>query len=131
MMTIDVQVQPNLRDKRILVVEDEYFIASDLKRALGKVGATVVGPVGDLAAGLRLARSEAIDAAVLDVNLDGSMSYPLADALAEAEIPVLFLTGYDGWSMPDAYREAPRLAKPCSIPSVIGAVEKLCGDVAS
>ncbi|WP_380871816.1 response regulator [Sphingomonas sp. DBB INV C78] len=105
--------------KRILVVEDEFFIASDLNRALGREGAIVIGPVGQLEKGMSLANSERIDAAILDVNLDGKMSYPLADRLTELAVPYLFVTGYDGWSMPKEYDRLPRIAKPFSMMSVV------------
>lgn len=113
-----------LDGKRILVVEDEYFIASDIKRQLKREGAEIVGPVGNLAAGLLLAE-EALDAAVLDVNLEEALSYPIADRLGTRDVPYVFLTGYDGWSLPAAYREAPRLAKPFSSGSVVRMVEQL------
>lgn len=119
-------MQPKLAGKRILVVEDEYFIASDLQRVLAAEGAIVVGPIGDLAKALRLAEDDALDAAILDVNLEGAMSYPIADRLAAANVPYMFLTGYDGWSLPPAYTGAPRVAKPFSTPRLIDAVVALC-----
>ncbi|HKY81619.1 MAG TPA: response regulator [Sphingobium sp.] len=118
-------MEQKLAGKRILVVEDEYFIASDLTRALATEGAIVVGPVGDVARGLRLAENS-LDAAILDVNLEGTMSYPIAERLAEESVPYMFLTGYDDWSLPAAYKESPRLAKPFSTPYLIDAVAALC-----
>ena len=120
-------VTTGLAGKRILVVEDEYFIAADLKRALGQRGAAVVGPVADLAAGLEMARTEPLDAAILDVNLEGAFSYPLADRLAAAGVPHLFLTGYDPWALPEAYRDRPRVAKPFVLGALIETVERLFG----
>jgi DNA-binding response OmpR family regulator len=115
-----------LAGKRILVVEDEYFIASDLQRALKDEGADVMGPVSDLARGLRMVAESELDAAILDVNLEGAMSYPIADQLAEKKVPYIFLTGYDSWSLPPAYQAAPRLAKPFAQPDLIEAVVALC-----
>ena len=100
-----------LKEKRILIVEDEYFIASDLKRALKAEGAIIVGPVGNLEAGLSLAE-ETLDAAVLDVNLEQTLSYPIADRLRNLGVPYMFLTGYDGWSLPVEHQATARLAKP-------------------
>lgn len=114
-----------LAGKRILVVEDEYFIASDLKRALQKAGAVVVGPVGDLDQGLGLLDGGALDAAVLDVNLEGAHSYAIADRLGAMAVPYLFLTGYDGWALPETYRSAPRIAKPFSMRAVLDCVTNL------
>lgn len=113
-----------LARKRILVVEDEYFIAAELKRTLEKEGAVVVGPVGNLAAGLELA-DQPIDAALLDVNLGEAMSYPIADRLHDSGIPYMFLTGYDDWSLPADYRNVARLAKPFPMHSVVATIEKL------
>lgn len=114
-----------LAGKRILVVEDEYFIASDLKRALVNEGVVVIGPVGDVTRALSLMNDEALDAAVLDVNLEGSNSYPIADVLMRHSVPYIFLTGYDGWSLPEQYRATPRVAKPFSMPIVLSAIEQL------
>ena len=113
-----------LAGKRILVVEDEYYIASDLKRALLRAGAVPVGPTGDLPDALLLADGP-VDAALLDVNLEGAESYPVADLLAERSVPFVFLTGYDGWALPSAYRDAPRVAKPFGVHQVISALERL------
>lgn len=111
--------------QRILIVEDEYFIAADLRRALDQAGATVVGPVGEVGAALRLVEMEALDMALLDVNLAGEASYSVAEALERRGVPMLFLTGYDAWSMPERYRAAPRMAKPF----VADALVALAGDL--
>lgn len=115
-----------LDGKRILVVEDEYLIAADLKRALADHGAEVVGPVGDLKRGLALARVGGLDAAVLDINLEGDDAFPIADVLQEAGVRFVFLTGYDAWALPEAYAETPTLAKPYASVAVVRAVEELC-----
>lgn len=115
-----------LAGKRILVVEDEYFIASDLQRALRAEGAEVVGPVGNLGQALRLAEDEAIDAAILDINLEGTMAFPVAERLTAGQVPFMFLTGYDDWSLPPDYEEALRLSKPFSAPRVVDALSQLC-----
>ena len=112
-----------LSGKRILIVEDEYFIAADFKRAFQKEGATVLGPVAQADRGMALAASgDALDAAVLDVNLEGSDTYSLADWLSERDVPHIFVTGYDGWSMPPAYRDLPRIAKPFAMNQVVDQV---------
>lgn len=114
-----------LAGKRILVVEDEYFIAADIKRELTKEEAIVVGPAGDLSRGLLLADGGPIDAAVLDVNLEGATSYPLADVLSARAIPYMFLTGYDGWALPDRYRQVPRVGKPFATANMLACVRAL------
>lgn len=119
-----------LRGKRILVVEDEYFLAADLHRALERQGAVALGPVGELGEGLALAEDGAIDAALLDVNLEGARSYAIADRLAERAVPFLFVTGYDPWALPPAYRDAPRVAKPFTAEQVLGRLERLVTEAA-
>lgn len=114
-----------LAGKRILVVEDEYFIASDLNHALQRKGAVVIGPVGDVQKGLALVSGEAIDAALLDVNLDGIQSYPIADQLAKRGVPYVFLTGYDGWALPEAFRSVPCVAKPFVMTTVLSVIEQV------
>lgn len=116
----------SLTGRRILIVEDEYFIAADLKRALHAADAEVVGPVGDVTAGLDLAKREPLDAAILDVNLEGNFSYALADLLMERNVPYAFVTGYDGWSLPERYRDASRITKPFAAAAVVDLVTELC-----
>lgn len=115
-----------LKGKRILVVEDEYMIAADLKRELIRYGAEVVGPTGGLARGLELAEDHDLDGALLDLNLEGDWTYPLADRLDAAAVPYLFLTGYDSWALPSAYATKPTVAKPYALSAVMGMMERLC-----
>jgi len=105
-----------LRGRRLLVVEDEYMMAEDLRRDLEKAGAQVVGPVPSVADALTvLAREEAIDGAILDVNLRGEKAYPVADALRERAIPFVLATGYEQWALPEAYKDVPRCDKPVDL----------------
>lgn len=120
----ELSVAPALSGKRILVIEDEYFIASDLKRALQAVDATVVGPAADLKGGLGLADQD-LDAAVLDVNLEGATTYQLADRLRDRLVPYMFLTGYDGWALPELYRDVPRVSKPFQMKAVLACLGHL------
>ena len=84
----------NLRDKRILLVEDEALIAAMVSDMLADLGATVVGPANSLPKALALAQSADFDAAVLDVNLQGERVDAVADLLIGRGIPVLFASGY-------------------------------------
>lgn len=105
--------EQNLEGSRILVVEDEYFLADDLQEALGQAGAEVLGPIARVeTATAFIAGEPRIDAAVLDINLNGEMVFPVADALRERGIPFAFATGYDRSALPDRFAEVPRLEKP-------------------
>ena len=102
-----------LVNRRVLVVEDEYYIADDLAQALKRLGAEVVGPVPDREAALALLTSgERIDLAVLDINLRDQMVYPVADLLRERKVPFAFATGYDPEVIPSSYEDVPRWHKP-------------------
>ncbi|HEX6741643.1 MAG TPA: response regulator [Sphingomicrobium sp.] len=117
----------SLKNARILIVEDEYFIADDLARALREAGATTVGPVGTVKqADDLLLSKERIDAAILDLNLRGEMAYALAERLAAAKLPVLIVSGYSGDSLPDSLRGVPQLEKPISPARVI---DQLCAQL--
>lgn len=101
-----------MQGKRILVVEDEYFIAKSLARDLQRAGAAVIGPVPTVAEALDLIGDGAFDGAVLDVNLRGEMAYPIADALAERRVPFVLATGYSADVLPRRYAAVPRCDKP-------------------
>jgi CheY-like chemotaxis protein len=98
--------------RRVLIVEDEYFLADDMAQVLQKFGADVVGPVRSTDEALTLLAEEPVDAAVLDINLKGELVYPVADALREQGVPFIFATGYDEAAVPEAYRDVPRWEKP-------------------
>ena len=66
----------------------------DLQDFLTESGCTVVGPASSLEQGMRLMKEEAVDGAVLDINLGREMVFPLADALAGQSIPFVYVTGY-------------------------------------
>ena len=102
-----------LAGRRILIVEDEYFIADDLAQVLARFGAEIVGPVAtrDGALGL-LATAEPVDLAVLDINLRSESVFPVADLLTERGVPFVFATGYDQASIPAQYQHVPRWEKP-------------------
>lgn len=113
-----------LSGKRVLVIEDEYYIAADLQRVLDNEGAIVIGPSGHLDDGLALA-AEVLDAALLDVNLHGQPSFAIADRLLVARVPYTFITGYDSWAIPEDYQAVPRLTKPFVMTKVVEAVERM------
>jgi CheY-like chemotaxis protein len=97
---------------RVLIAEDEYFLAQDLADRFQNLGAEVLGPAGTVAEALTLASREGIDGAVLDVNLRGERVYPVADLLRQKQVPFVFASGYGGELEPDAYSNIPRCIKP-------------------
>ena len=116
----------SLRDCRILVVEDEYFLAAELEQELSEAGAVVVGPVPSVkdAVGL-IERTPSLDGAVLDVNLGGDQVFPVADRLLVQGVPFLFVTGYHAQGVPAPYGHVPRLEKPTEHWAVVRALTKM------
>jgi two-component sensor histidine kinase/CheY-like chemotaxis protein len=102
----------SLSGRRILVVEDEALIAGHIESLLVAQGCLVSGPVPGLDGALALARSEPLDAAVLDIDLSGSRSEAVANALGERAIPLIVLTGYADSGLSAAFHGAPVVAKP-------------------
>jgi len=102
-----------LSGRRVLVVEDEYLIASEVKRWLQAAGSEVLGPVPSVDRALDLIAEGHPDVAVLDVNLGaGDDAYPIADRLGALGVPYLFATGDVRLTETSIYRDRPRLEKP-------------------
>jgi CheY-like chemotaxis protein len=105
-----------LNGKRVLVVEDEYFLADDIARALKGLGARVIGPFGDLdEAVLVVDREVAIDAAIMDINLRDEMIFSLARLLRDRKVPFVFTTGYDNDSIEAEFRDIQLWCKPLDL----------------
>ena len=97
---------------RVLVVEDDYFIALSIADALDRNGFRVVGPLGGRREAMEAIRSEPPDLAVVDINLQGNLTFEVADALSEASVPFLFATGCEPDVIPERYRSVPVYQKP-------------------
>jgi CheY-like chemotaxis protein len=98
--------------KRILVVEDELMIRMLLEDMLGELGYTIAAEAARLDEALAAARNIEFDVAILDVNLNGQTTAPVAEALAARGTPFVFATGYGEHGLPEAYRDRPTLKKP-------------------
>ena len=86
---------------RVLVLEDEPIVAMMLEDMLLELGCTVIGPASTLSEGLALARSGGFDVAVLDINVNGQRSDPIARALDACGARYTFATGYGSAGLPD------------------------------
>ena len=98
--------------RRVLVVEDEALVAMLLETILEDMGCMAVGPAATVDEGLRMAADEAVDAALLDVNVAGRQVFPVAQALKDRGVPFVFSTGYGEGGLPDEWRGQPTLQKP-------------------
>jgi len=105
-----------LAGRHVLVVEDEYFLADDIVRALQALGAGVLGPCGELEDAKRMLDDQiTIDAAVIDINLRSEMVFPLARLLRTRSIPFVFATGYDRAAVDAEFRDIHLWEKPLDL----------------
>jgi DNA-binding NtrC family response regulator len=112
---------------KILIVEDEHIIAMDMAAILREAGDHEVRLAPSVAKALNLLRQESFDAAMLDMNLRGETSTPVAEACTGAGIPFLILSGYNSAQIAKDFNGVPVLAKPCRPAALVSAVERLCG----
>jgi CheY-like chemotaxis protein len=107
-------VQPSgpLNGLRLLLVEDEPLVAIELEELIRELGGEVVGPFSRVDPALDALRREPISGAVLDVQLENETTFRLVDVLLDRGNPLLFVTGGAPGSIPEKYRQLPRLPKP-------------------
>jgi|SRR5687768_14339051 DNA-binding response OmpR family regulator len=110
---------------RLLLIEDEALILLNVKSMLSDMGWEVAGTAAKIDAALHLAQTGSFDAAIVDINLDGAMTYPVADILREREIPFAFTTGYGRTAIDHSYSGVPILHKPFSPDQLQAVVSRL------
>jgi len=104
-------------------VEDDFLQADAMSRELGALGIDIVGPVGSVESALEwVSANEPVEGAILDVNLGGEWCYPVATALQERDIPLVFWTGYDGLCIPRPMDANPVVLKPGSASDLLAAL---------
>ncbi|HEY8005344.1 MAG TPA: response regulator [Methylocella sp.] len=101
-----------LQGRGILLVEDEAMVAMLLEDMLNQLGCHVVEAAARVDTALKAVESRIFDVAILDVNLKGETSYPVADLLCLRNVPFLFATGYGIQAIPEPYRQRIVLQKP-------------------
>ena len=110
----------------VLVVEDDFYLASDEKAALERAGARVIGPCRDADEAAGLAALEHVDCAVVDVNLGDGPNFTFAQVLHRQGVPFVFVTGYDQALIPPELVAAQRLEKPIRDRDLVAAVARAC-----
>jgi len=114
---------------RILVVEDAFLLVTLLQDLFDRLGWEMVGPATRLVDALQLAREAIFDAALLDVNLDGTMSWDVAMVLKERGIPFVFGTGYNiSAVLPDYLAGSPVIGKPYQLTALQHVIEQVIDD---
>ena len=111
--------------KRVLIVEDEPILAMVAEDILQELGAEIVGPAAHLDDALELAHSEDVDFALLDVNLNGKMSLPVAQHLRARSVPYVFATGYGDAGAAGLELDAPVVHKPYTQEDIEEALSRL------
>ena len=101
-----------LRGRSILILDDELLVAIETKACAWQAGATVVGPYARVHAALEAIQLHRIDGAILDVNVAGVHSFPVADSLASRGVPFVFCTGYGRDIIPPRFRHVAVVEKP-------------------
>lgn len=114
---------------RVLVVEDEPLVGMEIEDAIGELGHDVVGPIAELHEALALALDGELCCAILDINIRGGLSYPVADILRRRGVPVLLMSGYDVLTLPERLHGETLLQKPFTNEQLDLELRNLCARV--
>ena len=117
----------SLAGRRIMVVEDIFVLAMEVKSVLETAGAEVVGPFASSGRAAESVGERLPDCALLDANLGESSSFDLARALRVRGVPFLFFTGYDRNALPSEFADVERLEKPVDTVRLLQALGECCG----
>lgn len=109
---------------RVLVVEDEYFLADELKHTLVEAGAGMVRLSGEFLDAMREVENDGYAFALLDINLHGEMAYAVADILLKTGVPFGFVTGYSTRDLPPRFARVPCWEKPISHRGLVRDIER-------
>jgi DNA-binding response OmpR family regulator len=110
---------------RVLIVEDEWLVAEDYSSTLRAAGYAIVGPTPSVDGALALIAETEVRAALLDKNLNGETSYPIAKRLAECNVPFAFMSGYTTSDLPPSFSGRTIVGKPISEAALLATVGEL------
>jgi CheY-like chemotaxis protein len=114
-----------LLNRHVLLVEDNFHIAEQMRRIVTSLGGLVVGPVSTVVAALALITQKIPDLALLDIDLDDHTVYPVADALRACQTPFVFATGYEPWMIDTRFADIPTVEKPMTVRGLTIALARL------
>ena len=112
-----------LEGRSVLILEDEPIIGFALEDMVEAIGGCVCGTAFRVAEALDLLDQRGCDAAILDVNIAGERSYPVADALAARGIPFIFASGYGDSEHPGRFASWPTVTKPYGLDDIKEALQ--------
>ncbi len=115
---LEMSWSSNFAGKRVLVVEDEFLLADETRGKLERLGAVVVGPTARVDDALLLIDRNSIDAAILDILLDGSEVFPVAERLKERGIPFVFASAFGSSAIPERFTGYVLCDKPLELENI-------------
>jgi CheY-like chemotaxis protein len=104
--------EADLVGRRVLVIEDESMVTILIQDTLVDMGCEVIGTASRFNEAVAKAETLSFDVAILDVNLNGQQTFPVAEVLAKRRVPFIFATGYGAAALPEEFRTVPTLPKP-------------------
>lgn len=110
----------------ILLVEDEFLIALDVQMRLQEAGYKVLDPVANVEDAMSTLDNAKVCAAILDMNISGSTSFPIAERLKAEGKPFIFLSGNDAYQLQESYSDRIVLTKPIDYEQLIFRVREIC-----
>ena len=122
-----VAAEPDLKGRRILVVEDSPVVGPFTADLLEELGCEVVGPAPNMAAARELVEAGGFDAALMDIHIRGERVFPLCDILVAQGVPFVFTSGYADRNMPEKWEDRPRVQKPYTLDQIEKALSALFG----
>ena len=111
-----------LSGRLVLLAEDETLVSMILEDMLQELGAARIIHAANRAAALKALETATPALALLDVNLGGETSYPIAEALEERKVPFIFVTGYGRDGLKAPWTDRPVLQKPMTLAMLTAAV---------
>ena len=122
---VERQTGPTLDGRKVLIVEDQYLIADDMRQAIEALGGAVIGPASTVEKAMEMLAGGDVDLALLDLNIAGDPVYRVAEALAAKGTPFIFATGYGESATPAQFARAPHLEKPVTLQAISDCVARL------
>ena len=117
--------------RAVLLVEDEVMIHMMVADMLEELGYAIAGEAGDIDEAVRLVQCTDFDIAILDVNRNGKVITPVAEAVQLRERPFIFATGYGAQGLPEKFRERPVIQKPFQMETLARTIETILKSVAA
>jgi DNA-binding response OmpR family regulator len=111
-----------LLGRRLLIVEDDPYIALALEETLSEFGLIIAGMARSVEEAVRLSREDGVELALLDVNIGHEKIDPVADALAARGCPFIFTTGCGRAGLPEAHLEHAMVEKPFYVEEILSAL---------